>query len=210
MRREEAIARARAEIGVTEYPPNSNSCKYNRWYYNRDVVGSAYPWCVVFIEWLFKDSNLLMRTASSSALANWFKSQKRWYTTPQVGDIVFYKFSNKNVLAEHVGIVTKIEGNAIYSIEGNTSSSSAGSQDNGGGVYERKRVSNIVGYGRPNYSNEVKAENVTTSTYYTVVKGDTLSKIATKYKTTVAKLCADNNIKNANLIRVGQKILIKK
>ena len=51
-----------------------------------------------------------------------------------------------------------------------------------------------------------KSEDVT----YTVVKGDTLSKIAEKYETTVKKLVADNDIKNPNLIYVGQKIVIKK
>ena len=44
---------------------------------------------------------------------------------------------------------------------------------------------------------------------YTVKSGDTLSGIASKYKTTVAKLVRDNNIANANLIYVGQKIVIK-
>lgn len=204
------INRAKDEVGITELPPNSNRVKYNTWYYGREVSGSAYPWCVVFLMWLFRDSNLLLRTASSSALGNWFKQQGRWYTTPQVGDIVFYKFSNKSVLAEHVGIVTKVEGRTIYSIEGNTSSSSAGSQDNGGGVFERKRVNNIVGFGRPKYdSASAPVPVVTVSNYYTVKKGDTLSKIAKQYSTTVAKLCSDNGIKNANLIRVGQKILIK-
>lgn len=44
---------------------------------------------------------------------------------------------------------------------------------------------------------------------YIVKKGDTLSKIAKDYKTTVDKLAKDNNIKNVNLIYVGQKIIIK-
>lgn len=46
--------------------------------------------------------------------------------------------------------------------------------------------------------------------YHTVVKGDTLSQIAKKYGTTVAKLKVLNpNIKNINLIRVGQEVRIK-
>lgn len=45
--------------------------------------------------------------------------------------------------------------------------------------------------------------------YYTVKKGDTLSGIAVKYKTTVANLVKLNNIKNPNLIYAGQKIRIK-
>lgn len=44
---------------------------------------------------------------------------------------------------------------------------------------------------------------------YTVKRGDTLSAIAQRYKTTVAKLVKDNGIKNADLIYVGQKIKIK-
>jgi murein DD-endopeptidase MepM/ murein hydrolase activator NlpD len=41
---------------------------------------------------------------------------------------------------------------------------------------------------------------------YKVKPGDTLGKIATANKTTVAKLAKLNNIKNVNLIRVGQVI----
>ena len=43
---------------------------------------------------------------------------------------------------------------------------------------------------------------------YTVVKGDTLSGIATKYGTTYQKLAAYNGIANPNLIYVGQQIKI--
>ena len=44
--------------------------------------------------------------------------------------------------------------------------------------------------------------------YYTVKKGDTLGGIASKYDTTVSKLASLNNIKNVNLIYVGQKLII--
>lgn len=43
---------------------------------------------------------------------------------------------------------------------------------------------------------------------YTVKKGDTLSSIASKYNTTVSKIAKLNNISNANLIYVGQKLTI--
>lgn len=45
--------------------------------------------------------------------------------------------------------------------------------------------------------------------YYTVVRGDNLSKIAKKFNTTVAKLVAMNSIKNPNLIYVNQKLRVK-
>lgn len=44
---------------------------------------------------------------------------------------------------------------------------------------------------------------------YTVVSGDTLSGIASKYGTTVQALCALNNISNANLIYAGQILKVK-
>ena len=51
------------------------------------------------------------------------------------------------------------------------------------------------------------AEKTKTITY-TVKSGDTLSAIALKYGTTVAKVAAYNGIENPNLIYVGQKIKI--
>ena len=45
--------------------------------------------------------------------------------------------------------------------------------------------------------------------YYVVKKGDTLTSIAKKYKTTVKQLVKWNNIKNPNLIKVGQKLRVK-
>ena len=47
-------------------------------------------------------------------------------------------------------------------------------------------------------------------TVYTVKRGDTLSAIARKYNTTVSQLVNLNGIKNANAIRVGQKLLLPK
>ena len=52
---------------------------------------------------------------------------------------------------------------------------------------------------------KVKSDKV----YYTVKSGDTLSYIAYRYNTTVDKLVSLNNIKNRDLIYVGQKIRVK-
>lgn len=45
-------------------------------------------------------------------------------------------------------------------------------------------------------------------TYYTVVSGDNLTKIANKFGKTVQQLQALNNLTNPNLIRVGQKLKV--
>lgn len=82
-----------------------------------------------------------------------------------------------------------------------------GKYDNGD---ERKKKLEAEGYDYDEVQakvNQLLGANVTKT--YTVKSGDTLSAIASKYKTTVAKLVKDNNIKNANLIYVGQKIVIK-
>lgn len=55
----------------------------------------------------------------------------------------------------------------------------------------------------------VKKKTTTTQNTYTVIKGDTLSHIAVKNNTTVAKLKTLNSIKDANKIYIGQKIKLK-
>lgn len=75
---------------------------------------------------------------------------------------------------------------------------------------ERKKKLEAEGYDYDQVQakvNQLLGANVTKT--YTVKSGDTLSGIASKYKTTVDKLVKDNNIANANLIYVGQKIVIK-
>ena len=75
---------------------------------------------------------------------------------------------------------------------------------------ERKKKLEAEGYDYDEVQskvNQLLGANVTKT--YTVKSGDTLSEIAKKYNTTVQKLVKDNNIKNANLIYAGQKIVIK-
>ena len=76
---------------------------------------------------------------------------------------------------------------------------------------DRKAKLEAAGY---NYAEVQKIVNnkikpKATKVYYTIKKGDNLTKIAKAYGTTVNKLKVLNNIKNANLIYAGQKIRIK-
>jgi LysM repeat protein len=82
-----------------------------------------------------------------------------------------------------------------------------------GNTPERRARLEAAGY---NYStiqaivNEKLKKYVTTGeVFYTVKSGDTLSAIAKKNVTTVAKLVSMNNIKNPNVIYVGQKLRVK-
>lgn len=156
---DDIIKTALREVGTTEYPPNSNNVKYNTEFYGHEVSGKNYPWCCVFVWWVFKHQTkfILNKTASCRTLGNWFKNNGRWYTTPQVGDVVFFKFPTNNRWTNHVGIVKSIKGSTIETIEGNTS---VNSDDNGGAVMIRQRTSNIVGYGRPAYDNAIINEPI--------------------------------------------------
>ena len=151
---QDIINTALAEVGITEYPPNSNKVKYNTAFYGKEVSGSAYPWCCAFVWWVFAqhDPCLVKKTASCQELGNWFNTNGRWYSDPQIGDVVFFHFNTNDRWTNHVGIVKSINGNVIETIEGNTS---VNSDDNGGAVMIRQRSSNIVGYGRPAYAGEV-------------------------------------------------------
>ena len=55
--KQQVLNLAKNEVGVKEYPPNSNNVKYNTWYYGHPVSGPAYPWCAVFVSWLFEKFN---------------------------------------------------------------------------------------------------------------------------------------------------------
>lgn len=151
--KEQIINRALGEVGIEENPPNSNRVKYNTWYYGKEVSGASYPWCMTFIQWIFKDSGLLpIKTASCSALYNEFKKRGQIVKDPQPGDIVFFKWNTSNYPCQHVGLVVSVGGSSIVTVEGNTSVTS---NDNGGSVMKRQRPRNksIVAFARPAYEN---------------------------------------------------------
>ena len=76
----------------------------------------------------------------------------------------------------------------------------------GNGDYRKKKLQE-AGYDYQKVQNKVN-ELLGSEKTYVVKKGDTLTAIAKKYKTTVAKLKKINNIKDANKIYVGQKLKI--
>lgn len=145
------VARLRAEIGYTESPPGTNRTKYAA------VAGHAngQPWCETFIVAMAKSGGLLLPSYSAytPTVAQSFKATGRWHATPQVGDLAFFDFPDSVHRIQHVGTVVAFTAKTVTTIDGNTSSGPGGSEDNGGGVYERTRSrSLVVGYGRPIYA----------------------------------------------------------
>lgn len=160
--RDVVINTAKAQVGITEYPPGSNTVIYNTAYYGSKVSGDAYPWCVVFLWWVFNSSGQGEafyggnKTASCTSLKNYYQKQNRWFTTgePQIGDILIFDFGGDND-PDHCGLLINKIGSEYFTIEGNTSSGTTGSQDNGGCVAQRVRYrSSILGWCRIIYSSQ--------------------------------------------------------
>lgn len=167
------IDKAQAELGICESPANSNNVKYNTWFYGHEVRGASYPWCAVFISWVFDGTGLCPKTASCANMLEWFESHNQIVKTPQAGDIVFFRYSTNNRRTNHVGLVVDVKGNTITTIEGNTSKDS---NDNGGRVMRRKRSSKIVGYARPKYD----GSTITRKTVRMGSKGDDVRYLQSK------------------------------
>lgn len=158
----EVLAIARKQIGICENPPNSNNVRYNTWYYGREVMGSAYPWCMAFVQWVFAQAGvkLPIRTASCGQLMNAAKAAGCWVNTGFLpGDVVIYDFPG-GAATDHCGIVeTELPDYGVQAVEGNTSQS--GSQSNGGMVCRKNRPSKyIVGAVRPAYDPEKKEDDM--------------------------------------------------
>lgn len=158
MKASDILRIARGEIGVTESPAGSNRVKYNTWYYGREVAGSAYPWCMVFVQWVFDQAGkrLYPLTASCGMFVREHRNTPRYVTGDWApGDIVFFDFEGDGVL-DHVGIVESWNGQTLVTIEGNTSMTS---QDNGGAVMRRTDHGKYaVCAVRPEYDGEKEPE----------------------------------------------------
>lgn len=135
---------AKNEIGYLEKKSNSqldsktaNAGSNNYTKYWRDVKSSyqGQPWCAAFVSWCFMKAFGLNKAK---------KLLKHWpyvycptlgqlfvkNANPKVGDIVIFYHGGTFT---HTGIVTAVNGDRFYTIEGNTSGAS-GIIANGGGV----------------------------------------------------------------------------
>lgn len=178
---EDVIKIAEEQVGYMEKasPKDLDSKTANAGYNNytkfaRDLnkqVGApfvdGYAWCQTFCDWCFvkafgvkKAKEMLGGwTAYCPTAVSWFKNMDRWYSTPKAGDLIYFYDSERDY--GHVGLVYKVSGSTVYTIEGNTSPQS-GVVANGGGVYKKSYPIDyyrIAGYGRPKYDEKkVKAK----------------------------------------------------
>jgi len=144
---EKILEVAKAELGYRE--ESGGYTKYGDWY-GKNVDKSPYfataAWCDMFLAWAAHKAGVAEwagQFAYTPFHAAWFKQQGAWGADPQPGAIVFFDWGGSKSLdaIDHVGIVEKVEGNRIHTIEGNAD-----------GVHLKRKVrtpDTIVGYGYP-------------------------------------------------------------
>ena len=179
---ERLLAAARAEIGylekatnaqLDEKTANAGTNNWTKFARDLDSLGdvfngrkNGYDWCAVFVTWCYVSTfgkelgqKLLCQPSKSLAAgvkyaANYFKNKGQFHTSsPQPGDQIFFYGSTTSVW-QHTGLVEKVEGGKVYTIEGNTTGAS-GVVYNGGGVARKSyalNYSRIAGYGRPDWT----------------------------------------------------------
>ena len=174
---EKVLNIAEQEVGYLEKASNyqldskqSNAGSGNYTKYWRDLSPSlqGQPWCNAWINWIFTKAygattakKLLCTDGSWSyytpTSAQYFKNKNQWHSSPQKGDVIYFKNTSR---IHHVGLVEKVDSLRVYTIEGNTSSGNNVVIANGGGVFKKSYLigsSSIAGYGRPNYDTETKS-----------------------------------------------------
>ena len=144
---------ALAQVGYTEGANNWN--KYApSWTQAGGWNAQNQPWCDVFVDCGFIEcfgidlaSRLTYQpkggfSALCSASANYYKNNGAWFSTPAVGDQVFFNVSGG---INHTGIVVGVTGGVVTCVEGNSSDAVRKNNYDLGTSY-------IAGFGRPNWS----------------------------------------------------------
>lgn len=181
---------AETEVGYSEKEtyeeldsPTANAGDANYTKYQRDLAPVGYfnsskkgiAWCAVFWCWCFFRAfgetvakKLLCQPNSGNAAAGcnsameYFKEHGQFFTSgPKKGDAIFFWNSDKTE-ASHVGIVYKTSLLNVYTIEGNTTSSSAPAGSGGVVGTQKYKLSSdrIIGYGRPRWELATEADLV--------------------------------------------------
>lgn len=134
---------------------NYGGAPYWSWY----GFGSRVEWCACFVSWCanecgYIDNGIIPKFAGCILGVQWFRDRGQWMDNsaePLPGMIIFFDWDNpggssgpQDGLADHVGIVEKVENGVVYTVEGN-SGDSVRINSYPLGYYE------ILGYGVPQY-----------------------------------------------------------
>lgn len=179
------------EVGYLEKKDNSNldsktaNAGYNNWTkYARDLdklgvynfAKNGFDWCDIFVDWCFVQAygldNMVKMLyqplkglgAGCTYSMGYYRDNNALFSTPEAGDQCFFSRDGWKT-SYHTGLVERVEGGRIYTVEGNTSNAS-GVIANGGGVARKSYPISMAMYGRPNYSIVEEDENMTGEEIY--------------------------------------------
>lgn len=154
-----ALDYARRFLGETESPAGSNRVpRLQREAQAKGVLpwiaAMGYPWCAFFghLAYLAVGSKagadglkrylfnaLYTVTILGLALDGRFGMRVVGWSQAQPGDVGLLNFPGGDPRVDHYVLIERVTGDTAYTVEGNTSSGSAGSQSDGGGVFRRTR-----------------------------------------------------------------------
>ncbi len=126
---------------------NYGGAPYWSWY----GFGSRVEWCACFVSWCanecgYIDTGVIPKYAGCTLGSQWFKDRGQWMDNaaePSPGMIIFFDWEGDGE-TDHTGIVQKVEGGLVYTVEGNSGDSvRINSYTVGASV--------IFGYGVPQY-----------------------------------------------------------
>jgi len=133
---------ARAELGRGEAGGNNRGQDVRKYTKGKEVA-----WCAGFASYTLKKAGIttVKYDLSARSLFNQLKAQKRLVKTPRPGDLVFFNRGARNSWTAHVGIVEKVEGDNIVTIEGNSGKFPAKVKRIS---YKKNQMKNLLGFGR--------------------------------------------------------------
>lgn len=170
---ERLVATAKAEVGYREKKSNAqldnptanagtaNWNKYAAELDKTDIMNgpkNGYDWCACFVVWCFwktfglelfrKITGIPAKSAAAGVryLRQYFQQIGALVSTPQPGDVIFFKTADGTGW-QHTGLVEKVVGGSVYTIEGN-----AGTPQGVNTFVYPLTYSRIGGYGRAKWS----------------------------------------------------------
>lgn len=151
--RADIIRVAKSQVGYSRWNDPEAGTKYGRWYANavgnNVFAGSGVPYCDMFVSWVLSSVGIAWRSAYVPGRENEARQRgvliNKWDVRP--GDLVTFDWQGDGE-SDHIGIVTDAPvGNQVWTVEGNTSWGTSGSQGNGGVVAARVRDMDDVVHG---------------------------------------------------------------
>ena len=126
-------------------------------------ISYGYYWCASFVNWCLRQAGVSKNASAGAEIScqRWiaacsnagiYKSKSSY--VPKAGDMIFFRDEGSSVSATHIGLVLYVDGQTVYTVEGNTSFTNDYSSDGEYVAIKSYPINSnyIVGYGCPKYN----------------------------------------------------------